>query len=71
MRPAGGKFRSFLLVCLKNFLANERERARTQRRGGGGPIIPLESADAETRYSLEPVDNLTPEAIFDRRWVPN
>ena len=35
VRPEAGKFRSFLLACLKNFLANERNRAQTQRRGGG------------------------------------
>ena len=46
---AGGKFRSFLLVCLKNFLAHERERARAQRRGGGQPLIPLEGGDTATR----------------------
>src|SRR5262245_51029813 len=64
-----GKFRSFLLVCLKNFLANERERACAQRRGGGQPILPLESGEAETRYSLEPADHRTPEAMFERRWA--
>jgi RNA polymerase sigma factor (sigma-70 family) len=69
VHPTGGKFRSFLLTCLKNFLANERERAQAQRRGGGRVVIPLESTDAETRYSLEPVDNQTPEAIFERRWA--
>lgn len=69
VRPAGGKFRSFLLACLKNFLANERERAQAQRRGGGQPLIPLDSGDAETRYSLEPADNRTPEAMFERRWA--
>lgn len=69
VQPSAGKFRSFLLVCLKNFLANERERAQTQRRGGGHSLVPLEGADAETRYSLEPVDNRTPEAVFERRWA--
>jgi RNA polymerase sigma-70 factor (ECF subfamily) len=67
--PAAGKFRSFLLVCVKNFLANERERAQTQRRGGGRPPIPLEGGAAETRYSLEPADHLTPEVLFERRWA--
>src|SRR5690348_7891293 len=57
VHPAGGKFRSFLLACFKNFLANERERAQAQRRGGGRALIPLDGTDAETRYSLEPVDN--------------
>jgi len=69
VQPAAGKFRSFLLVCLKNFLSNERDRARTQRRGGGQAIVSLDATDADTRYSLEPVDKLTPEAVFERRWA--
>ena len=69
VHPAAGKFRSFLLVCLKNFLANERNKALAQRRGGGKPIISLDATDADTRYSLEPVDRLTPEAVFERRWA--
>src|SRR5262249_51539740 len=69
VRPTAGKFRSFLLACLKNFLANERERAGAQRRGGGCVILPLDAGDAETRYLLEPADRLTPDAIFERRWV--
>jgi RNA polymerase sigma-70 factor (ECF subfamily) len=67
--PAGGKFRTFLLTCLKNFLTNERERASTQRRGGGRRPIPLDGENAETRYSLEPADPVTPEVIFERRWA--
>ncbi len=69
VQPAAGKFRSFLLVCLKNFLANERERSQAQRRGGGQPVISLDAAEAETRYSVEPVDRLTPEAVFERQWA--
>ncbi len=69
VQPSAGKFRSFLLACLKNFLANERERAHAQRRGGGQPLVSLDGADAETRYSLEPSDNRTPEAVFERRWA--
>jgi RNA polymerase sigma factor (sigma-70 family) len=69
VQPSAGKFRSFLLACFKNFLANERERAQAQRRGGGRPVMPLDSEDAETRYSLEQADHLTPEAIFERRWA--
>src|ERR1043166_5639633 len=69
VQPAAGKFRSFLLACLKNFLANERERAHAQRRGGGQSLVPLDTGDAETRYSLEPADQRTPEAVFERRWA--
>jgi RNA polymerase sigma-70 factor (ECF subfamily) len=69
VQPEAGKFRWFLLACLKNFLANERESARAQWRGGGRSLVSLDSADAETRYSLEPADNRTPEDIFERRWA--
>src|SRR5438552_4092506 len=69
VQQSAGKFRSFLLVCLKNFLANERERSQAQRRGGGQPLISLDAGEAETRYSLEPADTLTPEAVFERRWA--
>jgi sigma-70-like protein len=69
VQPAAGKFRSFLLACLKNFLANERERGNAQRRGGGQPITHLDISEAETRYSQEPADNLTPDRVFERRWA--
>ena len=69
VNPAAGKFRSYLLACLKHFLANERERAHAQRRGSGQPTIPLEPGDAETRYSLEPADRLAPDVLFDRHWA--
>jgi RNA polymerase sigma-70 factor (ECF subfamily) len=69
VNPQAGRFRSFLLACLKHFLANERERACSQRRGGGRPVIPLKGGEAETRYSLEPADNITPEVLFDRQWA--
>jgi DNA-directed RNA polymerase specialized sigma24 family protein len=69
IHPAAGKFRSFLLACVKNFLANERERAQAQRRGGGRPVIPLNSADAQARFAAEPADQRTPEALFERRWA--
>jgi len=69
VNPRAGRFRSFLLTCLKHFLANERERACSQRRGGGRPVIPLEGGEAETRYAFEPADHLTPEVLFDRQWA--
>ncbi len=69
VQPAAGKFRSFLLACLKNFLSNERERAHAQRRGSGRALVSLDSTDAETRYSLEPAEERAPEALFERRWA--
>lgn len=69
VHPEGGRFRSFLLVCLKNFLANEFERARAQRRGGGQRLISLNTPDAEALCPVEQGEELTPEMAYDRRWV--
>jgi RNA polymerase sigma-70 factor (ECF subfamily) len=64
-----GKFRSFLLASLKHFLANEWDRAHAQKRGGGQVTVPLDGAGAETRYSLEPTHDITPEKLFERQWA--
>jgi len=64
-----GRFRTFLLSALNHFLANEWDKARAQKRGGGMVLVPLEFATAETRYSREPADPVTPEQHFERRWA--
>jgi RNA polymerase sigma factor (sigma-70 family) len=64
-----GRFRSFLLASLKHFLANEWDRARAQKRGGGAQIISLDEQTAESRYLLEPRDEASAEKIFERRWA--
>jgi len=66
---AKGRFRSFLLACLKHFLANEHDKAQALKRGGGLRVIALDALDAEARYALEPADKMTPERLFDRRWA--
>ena len=69
VRRERGKFRSFLLASLKHFLANEWDRAKAQKRGGGATLIAIDEQTAEARYRLEPVDGSTPEKIFERRWA--
>lgn len=64
-----GRFRSFLLAALKHFLANEWDKARALKRGGGQEIIHLDAHDAETRYSLEPKELLSADKIYERRWA--
>jgi DNA-directed RNA polymerase specialized sigma24 family protein len=64
-----GKFRSFLLGSLNHFLANEWDKRRALKRGGGATFLSLDAQDAEDRYLLEPMDELTPERLFDRRWA--
>ena len=64
-----GKFRSFLLGSLQNYLSTEADRARCLKRGGGVEFVALDMEDAEDRYKLEPVDALTPEKVFAARWA--
>ena len=64
-----GRFRSFLLVSVKNFAINEWDRSRAKKRGGGNLPIPLDFPDAEPAYRLEPREEQTPETIFERRWA--
>jgi RNA polymerase sigma-70 factor (ECF subfamily) len=66
---AKGRFRSFLLAALKHFLANEWDKAKAQKRGGGQILIPIDVATAETSCGVEPADKLTAEKIFERRWA--
>jgi DNA-directed RNA polymerase specialized sigma24 family protein len=64
-----GRFRSFLLAAFKHFLSNERDKARAQKRGGGQVPVPIDVHNAETHYGFEPVEKMTAEKIFERRWA--
>jgi RNA polymerase sigma-70 factor (ECF subfamily) len=66
---AKGRFRSFLLIALKRFLANEWDKAQTRKRGGGAPPISLDAMTAEQRYALEPAEQLSADRVFERRWA--
>jgi RNA polymerase sigma factor (sigma-70 family) len=67
--PEKGRFRTFLLLCLKRFLANERDYRMAAKRGGGESLISIDGAAADSRFRLEPADATTPEHIFERRWA--
>jgi RNA polymerase sigma-70 factor (ECF subfamily) len=66
--PEKGRFRAFLLTSLKFFVADEEDRNRAQKRGGGA-LLPLEFSSGEERYQREPAHDETPERIFERRWA--
>jgi RNA polymerase sigma factor (sigma-70 family) len=66
--PNKGRFRTFLLVCIKRFLCNELEYARALKRGGGAAAIPIDVAGADERFVAELTDETTPEQVFQRRW---
>jgi RNA polymerase sigma-70 factor (ECF subfamily) len=64
-----GRFRSFLLTCLRHFLANEWEKAHTSKRGGGRQVLSLDEPWLQGRPDWEPSDSSSPEKVFDRRWA--
>jgi RNA polymerase sigma factor (sigma-70 family) len=67
--PEQGRFRTFLLASLKNFLANDWDKANALKRGGGQTILSLGMESSESRYQLEPSHDLTPERHFERQWA--
>jgi RNA polymerase sigma-70 factor (ECF subfamily) len=66
---ARGRFRSFLLAAMKHFLSNQRDLAQALKRGGRQPVISLDGAAAESRYTIEPWHELTAEKLFQRQWA--
>jgi DNA-directed RNA polymerase specialized sigma24 family protein len=66
---ARGRFRSFLLGAFKRYIGHERERARTDRRGGGQSHVPLDVADFERRLASSLTTTDTPESLFERAWA--
>ena len=66
--PEKGRFRAFLLTSLKFFVADEEDRRRAHKRGGG-MVVPLEFSSGEERYQCEPGHDETPERIYERRWA--
>jgi len=67
--PKRGKFRTFLMSSMKNFMANERARAAAKKRGGNAPHFSIDMARAEGRYDCEPTNSVTPEVLYERTWA--
>jgi RNA polymerase sigma-70 factor (ECF subfamily) len=63
-----GRFRSFLLTACRHYLANERDRARARKRGGGRAPLSIDVVAAEGRYERALADAQTPERLYDRQW---
>jgi len=64
-----GRFRTYLLAALTHFLADEWDKARRLKRGGGREFVSFDAASAEERYRLEPIDQLDAAKLYERRWV--
>jgi len=64
-----GRFRTFLLSALENFLRNEHDRAQALKRGGGCPVISLDQQEAEENVLHAAGQELTSEMLFEKRWA--
>jgi len=66
--PERGRFRSFLLTCARNFLANWRDRGRALKRGGDSEVIGLDSLESGHQA---PASGRTadPEFLFEKHWA--
>ncbi len=69
VQPERGRFRTFLLVAFKRFLANEWDRAQTQKRGGNFSSVPFDTELAERLYKNEPSPKLPAERMYEQRWA--
>jgi RNA polymerase sigma factor (sigma-70 family) len=64
-----GKFRAFLLVALKHFLANESDKSQAQKRGGGVTPLSLDWQTADTKFQVAATHEPSPDKAFDREWA--
>ena len=69
VEQARGRLRTFFLSAFENFLAERWRAGQAQKRGGGETPLSLDLAMAEDHFAAEPVDALSPERLFDRRWT--
>ena len=67
--PERGRFRTFLLHALDNFLRTQHRDATTQKRGGGRDLVSWDAPAAAERYAAEPPDDASPANLFERQWV--
>lgn len=69
LKQESGRFRAFLLAALKNFLANERDRAGRLKRGGNITHLSLDWQSADTRFQIADCKQVPPDAAYDREWA--
>jgi DNA-directed RNA polymerase specialized sigma24 family protein len=67
--PEKGRFRTFLLACVKNSLGTHRQKVSAAKRGGEYAFLSWDEDTADERYRLETCDHMSAERVFDRRWA--
>ena len=61
-----GRFRTFMLMAMKRYFANEWDRTQTQKRGGAAKIVNMDTA---ATIAIPDHRGVSAEAIFDRQWT--
>jgi RNA polymerase sigma-70 factor (ECF subfamily) len=69
VEPARGRLRSFLLMAMKRFLANEWDRSRTLKRGGGTGVVSLDAEEGEHLFASGGPATQPAESLFDHNWA--
>ncbi|MBK7874320.1 MAG: sigma-70 family RNA polymerase sigma factor [Planctomycetes bacterium] len=64
-----GRFRAFLLVALKHYLADEHDKRTAEKRGGGRAPLSLDFERADSQWRLEPATDATPEKAYERAFA--
>lgn len=67
--PAKGRFRSYLITCLRHFVADCKRQAIALKRGGGMTFTSLDAGEADHLYELDAGRSATPDALYERRWA--
>jgi RNA polymerase sigma-70 factor (ECF subfamily) len=67
--PSRGKFRTFLLAALSNFLKDWHKAASRLKRGGGQTTLSLDFEGGERQYAIDVASGETPEAALNRAWA--
>jgi RNA polymerase sigma-70 factor (ECF subfamily) len=68
-RPEVGRFRTFLRASVSHFLANEWDRERALKRGGGRRPVSLDGMEEVEGHLRLPAETATPEVLFEREWA--
>jgi RNA polymerase sigma-70 factor (ECF subfamily) len=69
VRRERGRFRSFLLVSLRNHLSDRISAENAEKRGAGRDPLPLDPQPAEGSEGVDPAGGRTPDQEFDRAWA--
>lgn len=67
--PARGRFRTFLLAALENFMKDRLKSEGREKRGGGLKIVSLDFSTSEREFTLQVDAGESPEMVLNRTWA--